>query len=132
MVKIGDGDLLEYYTLLIPEDSTVRIPLDVKGWKFDLDIKFDNTSEERGVDITKTNDGATLVFRKWDNSLGTALLKPHLLATLQDGQAAVARRPRQALLHGQQLCDWRHQQTRSATSLARSVVECRKEMGILT
>ena len=86
MVKIGDGDLLEYYTLLIPEDSTVRIPVDVKGWKFDLDIKFDNTSEERGVDITKTDDGATLVFRKWDNSLGTALLKPHILATLQDGQ----------------------------------------------
>lgn len=86
MVKIGDGDLLGYYTLLIPENSTARIPLDVKGWKFDLDIKFDNTSEEQGVDITPTEDGATLVFRKWDNLLGTALLKPHILATLKDGQ----------------------------------------------
>ena len=62
MVKIGDGDLLEYYTLLIPEDSTVRIPLDVKGWKFDLDIKFDNTSEERGVDITKKPSENSLFY----------------------------------------------------------------------
>ena len=86
MVKIGDGDLLEYYTLLIPENSTARIPLDIQGWKFDLAIKFDNTSKERGVDITSTKDGATLVFRKWDNSLGTALIEPEPLATLKDGQ----------------------------------------------
>ena len=86
MVKIGDGDMLGYYALLIPENSTARIPLDVQGWKFDLDIKFDNTSEERGVDITKTDDGATITFRKWNNSLGTALLEPEPLATLHDGQ----------------------------------------------
>jgi len=86
MVKIGDGDLLGYYTLLIPENSIARIPVDVNGWKFDLDIKFDNTSEERGVDINPTEDGVTLVFRKWDNSLGTALIEPALLATLKDGQ----------------------------------------------
>lgn len=86
MVKIGDGDLLGHYALLIPEHSTARIPVNVKGWKFDLNIKFDNTSAERGVDITPTNDGATIVFRKWDNSLGTALIEPVLLATLHDGQ----------------------------------------------
>ena len=86
MVKIGEGDLLGHYALLIPAHLTARIPLDVKGWKFDLNIEFDNTSEERGVDITPTNDGATIVFRKWNNSLGTALIEPALLATLHDGQ----------------------------------------------
>ena len=29
--------------------------------------------------------GATLVFRKWDDALGTALVKPARLATLEDG-----------------------------------------------
>ena len=86
MVKIGNEELLGCYTLLIPENSTARISLDVKGWKFNLDIEFDNKSEERGVEITPTDEGATLVFRKWDNSLGTALIEPVRLATLHDGQ----------------------------------------------
>ncbi len=33
MVKIGNEELLGCYTLLIPENSTARISLDVKGWK---------------------------------------------------------------------------------------------------
>ncbi len=38
------------------------------------------------MEITPTDEGATLVFRKWDNSLGTALIEPVRLATLHDGQ----------------------------------------------
>ena len=86
MVTIGDRELLGSYTLLIPRDATARIAVDVNGWKFDLDVKFDNGALEQGVDIVPDNDGATLVFRKWDSALGTALIKPERLATLRDGQ----------------------------------------------
>ena len=85
MVTIGEGELLGTYTLLIPGDETACIPVEVKGWKFDLGVKFDNRASEQGVDVVPDNRGATLVFRKWDNTLGTALVKPVRLAKLEDG-----------------------------------------------
>lgn len=85
VVTIGEGELLNTYTLLIPRDKRACIPVDVNGWKFELGVKFDNGAAEQGVDVVPDNHGATLVFRKWDNSLGTALLKPVRLATLDDG-----------------------------------------------
>ena len=86
MVTIGTGELLGTYTLLIPRDTTASIPVEVNGWKFAVAVKFDNTATERGVDIVPNdNGGATLVFRKWHNSLGTALVKPVRLAKLEDG-----------------------------------------------
>lgn len=85
MVTIGQGELVGAYTLLIPGDEAASIPVDVHGWKFDLGVKFDNGAPEQGVDVVPNGHGATLVFRKWDNSLGTALVKPARLATLDDG-----------------------------------------------
>lgn len=85
MVTIGDGELLGAYTLLIPGDTTASIPVDVNGWKFALGVKFDNGADERGVDIVPEDGGATLVFRKWDSTLGTTLVKPVRLAKLGDG-----------------------------------------------
>lgn len=86
MIKIGKEELVGSYTLLIPENSMVRIPLDIKGWKFSLDIEFDNTSEKQGVDRKSTAEGAIIVFRKWNNPLGTALIEPVPLGTLANGQ----------------------------------------------
>lgn len=86
MVKIGEGDLMECYSLLIPQASTAHIPVDVDGWTFDLAIKFDNTSTDSSVEIAPSDGGATIVFHKWDNVLGTALKEPVTLATLHDGQ----------------------------------------------
>ena len=86
MVTIGGGELLGAYTLLIPRDASASIPVDVNGWKFDLGVRFDNAAPEQGVDVVPDGEGAVLVFRKWDSSLGTALAKPVRLAKLSDGQ----------------------------------------------
>ncbi len=86
MVKIGEGDLMGCYSLLIPQDSMAHIPVDIDGWRFDLAIEFDNTSEDSGVDIAESSQGAKIVFHKWDSMLGTALKEPVTLATLRDGQ----------------------------------------------
>ena len=86
MVRIGHGDLMGHYSLLIPGGSATRIPVDVNGWTFDLEIEFDNASEDQGVEITPSNDGVRIIFRKWNNALGTALTEPVKLATLQDGR----------------------------------------------
>ena len=86
MIKIGEGELLSAYTLLIPRDQKACISVDAKGWKFDLGVKFDNGAPEQGVDIVPDDEGAALVFRKWDNSLGTALVEPVRLAKLDGGQ----------------------------------------------
>lgn len=86
MVTIGEGELLGSYTLLIPGDETACVPVDVNGWKFALGVKFDNDAAEQGVDIVPDgNGGATLVFRKWDSKLGTALARPFRLAKLKNG-----------------------------------------------
>ena len=86
MVTIGGGELLGAYTLLIPRDASASIPVDINGWKFDLGVRFDNAAPEQGVDVVPDGEGAVLVFRKWDSSLGTALAKPVRLAKLGDGQ----------------------------------------------
>jgi hypothetical protein len=86
MVKIGQRDLMNYYSLLIPKGSATHIPVEVNGWTFDLEIQFDNASDDKGVDITPSDGGVRIVFRKWDNVLGTALTEPVTLATLQDGR----------------------------------------------
>ena len=85
MVTIGEGELLGAYTLLIPGDATASIPVDLNGWKFALGVEFDNGAPERGVDVVPNDGGATVVFRNWDSSLGTALVKPVRLARLKDG-----------------------------------------------
>lgn len=86
MVKIGQRDLMEHYSLLIPKGSAAHIPVDVNGWMFDLEIEFDNASEDKGVDVSPSGDGVRITFRKWDNVLGTALTEPVTLATLGDGR----------------------------------------------
>ena len=86
MVKIGQADLMEHYSLLIPKGATAHIPVQVNDWHFDLEIEFDNASDEAGVTVSPSDGGATITFRKWNNSLGTALLEPVALAALQNGR----------------------------------------------
>ena len=86
MVKIGQADLMEHYSLLIPKGATAHIPVQINDWHFDLEIEFDNASDEAGVTVSPSGGGATITFRKWNNSLGTALLKPVTLAALQNGR----------------------------------------------
>lgn len=86
MVKIGEADLMEHYSLLIPTGATAHIPVKVNEWAFDLEIAFDNASEKKGIEVTPSDEGVTITFRKWDSGLGTALKKPVTLAVLQDGR----------------------------------------------
>ena len=86
MVRIGQADLMEHYSLLIPKGATAHIPVKVSGWQFDLEIEFDDASDEAGVTVSPRGGGATITFRKWNNGLGTALTKPVTLAALQNGR----------------------------------------------
>ena len=90
MVKIGEGSLLEHYSLLVPKDSKVLIGVDVAGWNISLEIEFDSDATERSVKVEALGPNkAKIKFNKWDNSIGTVLNKPTLLANLSDGRELV-------------------------------------------
>lgn len=90
MVKIGEGSLLEHYSLLVPKDSKVLIGVDVAGWNISLEIEFDSDATERSVKVEALGPNkARIIFNKWDNSIGTVLNEPTLLANLSDGRELV-------------------------------------------
>lgn len=89
MTKIGNRELVSSYSLLIPAGEVAILSVDIKGWKFDLEIVFDNTKDEQGVNISPSENGAKITFVKWDNGIGTALTKPWSIAKLFDGRELV-------------------------------------------
>ncbi|MCB5288032.1 MAG: hypothetical protein LHW64_09535 [Candidatus Cloacimonetes bacterium] len=90
MIKIGNRELVESYSLLIPEDEKAVVQVDISGWKFEMEIAFDNSPKEKqGVNIVPNEKGAKITFVKWDNGVGTALVKPGLIAKLADGRELV-------------------------------------------
>ena len=88
MITIGDWEVLESFALLIPEDTTVSILVDVRGTKLELVIEFDNSGKEQGVSVRADEDAerVTLTLTEWNNSLGTALTEPVVLGALQTGR----------------------------------------------
>ena len=87
MVKIGEGILLKHYSLLVPKDSKVVIGVNVAGWKLSLEIELDSDATERSVKVEALGpDRAKITFSKWNNSIGTVLNEPTLLANLSDGK----------------------------------------------
>ena len=86
MNKIGNLEVIDTRTLIVPGKETVWLTLVAKGWPVKLNIVFDPTAVEHGVRIEPQPDHARLVFAKWINSLGTATRTPVEIGTHSSGQ----------------------------------------------
>ena len=75
-VSVGQTELFEHYTLLIPKGEPVHIPVRLGQFTFGMDIEFDDESEKASVDVLRTSTGVKITFLKWHSALGTALYKP--------------------------------------------------------
>lgn len=86
-IRIGDAELVRSYSLLIPQDRVARIAVQIRGWSFSLEIKFENAgSEEPRVQYArKRDDAVTLTLLNWNAPLGVALSSPLEIAHLADG-----------------------------------------------
>ena len=85
-IQIGEYEVLANYSLLVPKDATVSIPVCIDTISLTLEIKFDNESTEKSVSFTVTDSVVTLIFHKWDSALGTAIREVEPLITLGTGQ----------------------------------------------
>ena len=86
-VSIGQAELMEHYSLLIPKGEPVHIPVRLGQFTFGVDIEFDDEQEEASVDVIPIGDyGVKITFIKWHSTLGTALAKPVPIADLPNGR----------------------------------------------
>ena len=85
-VSIGQAELVEHYSLLIPKGEPVHIAVRLGQLEFGLDIEFDDEQEEASVEVLPVGTGVKITFLKWDSALGTALGRPVTLADLPDGR----------------------------------------------
>jgi hypothetical protein len=86
MNKIGNLEIIDTRTLIVPGRESVWLTLVAKGWTVKLNILFEPAAAEHGVRIEPQPDHARLVFAKWTNSLGTATKTPVELGTHSSGQ----------------------------------------------
>ena len=86
LVSIGQAELIEHYSLLIPKGEPVHIPVRLGQFAFGMDVEFDDEQEEASVNVIPIGTGVKITFLKWDSALGTALDKPVTLADLPDGR----------------------------------------------
>ena len=86
-VSIGQAELMEHYSLLIPKGEPVHIPVRLGQFTLGVDIEFDDEQEEASVDVIPIGDyGVKITFIKWHSTLGTALAKPVPIADLPNGR----------------------------------------------
>ena len=85
-IKIGEYEVLANYSLLVPKGTTALIPVHTATVSFSLEVKFDNETPEMGVSFAVAGNVLTMVFRKWDNVLGTATKEVEPLITLSPDQ----------------------------------------------
>lgn len=85
MIKVGGRELLASHSLLVPVSERATIDMDVYGWKFQLGIAFEDDHTEQTIDVRPNETGVDLVFKRWNNTLGTSLVTPGRLAALSGG-----------------------------------------------
>ena len=85
-VSIGQAELVEHYSLLVPKGEPVHIPVRLGKFVFGMDIEFDDEQDESSVDVLPIDTGVKITFLKWNSALGTAFAEPVTLADLPDGR----------------------------------------------
>lgn len=77
MIKIGDREVIETYSLLVPKDETAVLEFTALARNLVLTISFTNDQGARTVQITPSSDTAAIInFLNWDTNIGTALKDP--------------------------------------------------------
>ena len=88
-IQIGEYEVIAIHSLLIPKDAIASIPVRISQVSLTLEIKFDDeteTDKSISFSVDKTNRIVTMVFHKWNSSLGTTFKEIEKLLTLTAGQ----------------------------------------------
>ena len=87
-MKIGVRDVVHTATLIIPGGEDAWVSFELGSWHVKLNIVFLSSKKEdkSAIAIETVEDYAKLLLTNWDNSIGTATLKPLGLATTSDGK----------------------------------------------
>lgn len=86
MDKIGNRDIVYSGSFIVPAGESVWITADAEGWIVKFNIQFDNSGTERSVTIEPQSDHVKVIFKKWDNAIGTATVSPAPLGTHNNGK----------------------------------------------
>ena len=100
-VTIGQAELLRSYSLLIHEDATAEISIQLRAWSFKLEIKFENVDgKEPKLLLTPKRDednAATITFLNWNSKIGVSMKTPLEMIYLSDGSKILLQASNQAL-----------------------------------
>lgn len=88
LIKIGNKILAFSQSYLIPENEELELQVPIEGWLIKLFFTFQSTENEkdRGIRIEASKDAARFIFNNWDNTLGTATIKPVEFGKHQNGK----------------------------------------------
>lgn len=88
LIKIGDKVLAFSQSYIIPENEELELQVPIEGWLIKLFFAFQTTEDkkDRGIRIEGSKDAARFIFNNWDNSLGTATIKPIEFGKHQNGK----------------------------------------------
>ena len=89
MTKIGELELFRTYDLLIPSGQICVVVETIGSWTFGFEVRFEDDAPSQSISVHPDGDRAVLTFKKWTNTLGTALTKPGSIAELSDGRRLV-------------------------------------------
>lgn len=86
MIKIGKNEVLcNFSQIMIPTGEVAQIQLNVYGWKITVFVEFKGSGTDQTVDVKGSGNELRLTFNNWSNGLGTSLVEPARLASLNIG-----------------------------------------------
>ncbi len=88
-MKVGGREVVHTATLIIPKGEDALVDFDVGQWKISLRILFvskDKDAEKGSLSIEVVDGNPQLSLFDWNNSLGTATVRPFELGTASDGR----------------------------------------------
>ncbi|EIX4885418.1 hypothetical protein M5216_004481 [Vibrio vulnificus] len=87
METVGNRTLVYSEEFLVPQNENITINETIEGWDLSINISFEPKSNNQGVSIRPNDNSVSLVFQKWDNSLGTCTSEPVLIGTHNSGRS---------------------------------------------
>lgn len=86
MNTIGNLEVIENFTFIVPPKESIWVSFSAKGWPVKLNIIFDPFAQEQSVKVEPKKDHACITFSKWDNTLGSATRSPVELGSHVNGE----------------------------------------------
>ena len=86
MDKIGNLEIVDYRSLIVPPGKDMWIDVNLLGWKTKVNILFKPEAPEGGVRLEALGDHGRITFEKWDGTLGIATSEPVNFAVHSTGR----------------------------------------------